>query len=158
SGQDGVLAEIALLEGDYARRLYYNALLDVAHPNAAGVMPVLTGVADRMRSDYDRSQVLQRVVSRVTLDERAAGAYVRVVDAMRSDYERRRSLTALLHASPSAPAVAALAVRSAGAIRSDYDRSQVLRVALGAVQAEPSAELFAGVGRMSSSYEKRQVL
>ena len=59
-GVNGVLDEIDLLGGDYARRLYLVALVDIARFDANGVQPVLSRVGQRMTSDYDRRQVLEQ--------------------------------------------------------------------------------------------------
>jgi len=156
-GIDGVLDEITQLESDYARRLYFTALIDRAHPDAAAIVPVLRRM-DRIRSDYDRGQVLQRIANRVTLDQRAAAEYVQAAAPLKSDYERRRVLSALLAIRPLPAGAATLAIRSSADMRSDYDRAEVLRTALAQDQiAEPEA-LFASVGRMTSGYEQRRVL
>lgn len=157
-GVTGVLEEITLLEGDYARRKYFVALVDTARPDARGVLPILNHMTDRLRSDYERGQILIHVASQVKLDERAAAAYVQAVAPMRSDYERRRTLNALLNVRPLPRGVADLAMRSAADMRSDYERAEVLRTAL---RSEPTAQgdaLFEAASRMSSAYEKRRVL
>jgi hypothetical protein len=64
-GVNGVLEEIELLGGDYARRLYFVSLVDLAHFDSSSVQPVLAGVGQRMTSDYDRRQVLEHVASKV---------------------------------------------------------------------------------------------
>ena len=158
SGVRGVLDEIALLEGDYARRRYFVTLVDVAKPDAAAVTPILAQVGQRFTSDYDRGQVLQHVAARVPLDGAAAAAYVQAVGPTKSDYERRRALSALLAIRPLPRSAVDLAVRSAGDMRSDYDRSEVLRAALQSGSIDRSDGFFAAVGRMTSSYEKRRVL
>jgi hypothetical protein len=156
-GTVGVLDEITMLESDYARRLYFIALIDRAQPDAAAIVPILRRM-DRIRSDYDRGQVLQRVANRVTLDQRAAAEYVQAASPIKSDYERRRVLGALLAARPLPQGAATLALQSAVEMRSDYDRSEILRTALAQDQVTEPEPLFAAVGRMSSSYEQRRVL
>ena len=94
-GVNGVFEEIDRLGGDYARRLYLVALIDVARFDAASVQPLLQRVGDRMKSDYDRRQVLEHVASTVTLDRKAAAAYVQAMATMRSDYDQREALSAL---------------------------------------------------------------
>jgi hypothetical protein len=157
-GVAGVLDEIALLTGDYARHRYYVTLVDVAALDAAAVTPILAQVGQRFTSDYDRGQVLQHIAKRVPLDRRAAAAYVQAVAPTKSDYDRRRTLEALLAARPLPPGAVDLAVRSTADMRSDYDRSEVLRAALQTGPIDRSEGLFAGVERMTSSYEKRRVL
>src|SRR4030095_5605927 len=112
----------------------------------------------RMKSDYDRGQVLLRVASGVKLDQRAAAAYVQAVTPMRSDYERRRTLSALLALRPLPPKAAELAVRATVDMKSDYDRSQVLRDALQGPQADQGDAVFEALGRTKSAYEQRRVL
>src|SRR5207342_1706827 len=69
-GVSGVLEEIDLLGGDYARRLYLVALIDLAAFDSATVQPLLQRVGQTMRSDYDRRQVLEHVASHVQLDQK----------------------------------------------------------------------------------------
>ena len=157
-GVSGVLDEIELLTGDYARRRYFVALVDTANLDSTSVLPVLLRLGSTMNSDYDRGQVLTRIASNVKLDQRAAQAYVTALDRTRSDYERRRALTALLAVRPVVPGVPDIALRSVSAMRSDYDRSEVLRRALTSGTIEQGDLLIAAVDKMSSSYEKRRVL
>jgi len=157
-GVSGVLDEIELLTGDYARRRYFVALVDTARLDATSVLPVLLRISTTMNSDYDRGQILQHIAANVKLDQRAAQAYVQALSRTRSDYERRRALTALLAIRPVVPGVPDIALRSVADMRSDYDRSEVLRTALSSGTIEQADVLLAAVGRMSSSYEKRRVL
>src|SRR5262249_16809455 len=90
-GVNGGMQEIALLESDYARRLYFEALIDTASLDSTSVQPVLTQVGQRMTSDYDRRLVLERVARRVLLDARGSEAYVHAMSTMHSDYDRRLS-------------------------------------------------------------------
>jgi hypothetical protein len=156
-GLSGVLDEIRLLGGDYARMRYFTALVDTARLDATASLPVLRDIEQLMTSDYERSQVLQHIARHVRLDTRAAQAYVRAMASMRSDYERRRALTALVTARPAAAGVGDIALGGVSDIKSDYDRSEVLRAAL-AAGVEQYDDLLAAVGRMTSSYEKRRVL
>ena len=73
-GVNGVMEEIGLLTGDYARRLYSVALIDAAKLDARTVVPILQQVGDRMSSDYDRRLVLERAAARVSFDEPATTA------------------------------------------------------------------------------------
>src|SRR6185295_1434366 len=82
-GVNGVLDEIDLLGGDYARRLYFVALIGLARFDSNGVKPVLARVGQKMTSDYDRRQVLERIASRVALDAGGASAYVQAMATMK---------------------------------------------------------------------------
>jgi len=156
-GLTGVLDEIRLLGGDYARRRYFTALVDTARLDSTSVLPVLQPIAQLMTSDYERSQVLQHIAAHVRLDRAAAQAYVRATAAMQSDYERRRALTALVQARPAVAGAGDIALGGVSEMRSDYERSEVLRAAI-AAGVEQYDGLVSAVGRMTSSYEQRRVL
>jgi hypothetical protein len=159
-GVAGVLEEIDTLEGDYARRLYFQALVKRAPLDAASVLPVLSKVNDRMTSsDYDRREVLATIADRVKLDERAATAYVRAIGPMRSDYDRRQALSALFAMQPLPAGVANLALKSTADMHSDYDRREVMRAALAhGASVDKADALFPAIAQMTSSYDKREVL
>ncbi len=157
-GVSGVLDETELLGGDFARRLYFNALIDQVHFDSTAVQPVLLRIGHQMTSDYERAQVLQHIASRVPLDQRGAQAYVRAMASMKSDYERRRALTALVTRRPVVAGVADAALAGVSDMRSDYERTEVLRAAMSNGTIEQTDALFSAVGRMTSSYEKRRVL
>jgi beta-lactamase regulating signal transducer with metallopeptidase domain len=157
-GVGGVLDEIHLLGGDYARRLYFNALVDQVQLDSTAAQPVLQRLGQQMTSDYERGQVLQHIASRVRLDQRGAQAYIRAMASMKSDYERRQALTALMARRPAVPGVADAALDGVRDMRSDYERSEVLRSALTNGTIAQLDAVFAAVGRMTSSYEQRRVL
>ena len=141
-GVNGVLEEIDLLGGDYARRLYFVALVDRARFDSNGVKPVLARIGERMTSDYDRRQVLQHIASRVTLDESGAAAYIQAMATMKSDYDQRQALEALMQSGASVDGDAI-----AGAVdhmKSSYDKRMVLVEVIGRgslsrrVEAQPA--------------------
>jgi hypothetical protein len=158
-GVDGVLAEIDLLGSDYARRLYLVALVETASFDSNGVQPVLTRVAERMKSDYDRRQVLERVASRVTLDQRGASAYVEAMASMTSDYDQRQAMSALVKSSGSALDGDALGA-AVTHMKSSYDKRMVLADVLrrGALSVDSKKSVLVGVATMQSDYDRAQVL
>lgn len=158
-GVPGVLGEIELLGGDYARRLYLVALVDAAHLDAGSIQPVLTVVGQRMTSDYDRRLVLQHVASHVTLNQRAASAYLQAMTTMRSDYDRRLTLTTLFTGAGQQADAAALLTAIDG-IRSSYDKRQVLSqlIARGSLDADMKQGVLRGAAGIQSDYDRCQVL
>src|SRR5262249_34349367 len=143
---------------DYARRSYYVALIDTARPDANAVGPIIAQLNEKMKSDYERGQVLQKIAAQVKLDQRAATAYVNAVSPMKSDYERRRALAAVLGLRPLPTGVAELAMRSAADMKSDYEKSELLRTALQTKTVERGDALLEAMRQMQSAYEKRRVL
>jgi hypothetical protein len=159
-GVAGVMEEIGLLTGDYARRLYFVALVDTAKLDARSVVPILQQVGDRMRSDYDRRQVLEHVATRVPLEEPATSAYLAAVARMKSSYDKRQVLTQLVeHRELRADAKRSFLGAIPG-INSDYDRRQVLTAYLSryGVEAGLREPFGAAVRSIKSDYDRRQVL
>jgi hypothetical protein len=158
-GVNGVFEEIDLLGGDYARRLYFVALIDVAHLDAATVQPLLQRVGQLIKSDYDRRQVLEHVASRVALDQKAASVYVQAMATMKSDYDQRQALSALAKRN-GAGADGDTLLPALAHIKSSYDKRMVLADMLerGALSADAKKTVLAAVPGMQSDYDRRQVL
>ena len=158
-GVNGVLEEIDRLGGDYARRLYFVALVDVAHLDAATVQPLLQRAGQQITSDYDRRQVLEHVASRVTLDRKAAAVYVQAMATMTSDYEQRQALSAITRRNGAAADGDTL-LPALSHIKSSYDKRMVLEGMLerGTLSVEAKKTVLAAVSGMQSDYDRRQVL
>jgi hypothetical protein len=158
-GVRGVLDEIELVGGDYARRLYLVALVDAAPLDSLSVQPVLAVVGQRMTSDYDRRQVLEHVAKHVTLNKPASAAYLQAMSTMRSDYDRRQVLTTLFAGSAQLADGAALLAAIEG-IRSSYDRREVLAELIGRGSLDPDMKqaILRAAGGIRSDYDRGQVL
>jgi bla regulator protein blaR1 len=158
-GVAGVLAEIDLLGGDYARRLYLAALLDLATFDSTTVQPVLQRVGQAMKSDYDRRQVLEHVASRVTLDQKGVAAYVQAMATMKSDYDQREALSALTRRSATAADGETL-LPALAHIRSSYDKRVALEqiLARGPMSTEGKRTILTAAAGIQSDYDRRQVL
>ena len=158
-GVSGVLKEIDLLRGDYARRLYFTALIDLARFDSAGVQPILRRVGQTFTSDYDRRQVLEHVASRVALDQPGAAAYVQAMATMKSDYDQREALSALTRHGGAAIGGEAMLPALAN-MKSSYDKRVVLADMLdrGGLGVEAQRAVLAGVPGLQSDYDRRQVL
>lgn len=157
-GVKGVLDEIDLVGSDYGRRAYLVSLLDVAQFDASNVAPVLQRVAQKMTSDYDRRQVLEKVAARVKLDERGAATYVQAMASMRSDYDQREALTALMKSG--APIDGDAAFQAVSHMRSSYDKRMSLTEIIhrGNLAADTRRALLKSVAEMQSDYDRREVL
>jgi hypothetical protein len=160
SGVSGVLAEIGQLEGDVARRAYYNALLGGDPLSTAEFTRVMEDVGRRMRSDVETRLVLTHVARHHRLAEGATReAFFRAVSGMGSDVERRLVLTAViddqLAQGPSRDAF----FRAVGAMDSDVERRLVLsQVMRGDAPEATVVSAIQSAGQMSSDVEKRLVL
>jgi len=158
-GINGVFEEIDLLGGDYARRLYLVALVDIAGFNATSVQPLLQRAGALMKSDYDRRLVLEHVAARVPLDRAAAASYVKAMASMKSDYDQRQALSALTEHHRDV-ADGDILLPALAHMKSSYDKRMVLEQALkpGQLSAASRRAVLDAVPGMQSDYDRRQVL
>lgn len=159
-GQDALIQEIALVSGDYAKRVYYQALIADGPLDAATVARVVTQAGNEIASDYDLAEVLVLVATRYPLNEPARTAFVTAADHIQSDYDRRRVLAVVLAGKALPDNLAAAVLSSAGSIQSDYDLAQVLIVLIQKHPITPamSSPFFRAVDGIESDYDRRRVL
>ena len=159
-GQDALIQEIALVSGDYAKRVYYQALIADGPLDAATVARVVTQAGNEISSDYDLAEVLVLVASRYPLNEPARTAFVGAADHIQSDYDRRRVLKVVLAGKDLPDDLAAAILTAAGGIQSDYDLAEVLVQLTSKHPITPamSTAFFRAVDGIESNYDRRRVL
>src|SRR6266550_18241 len=139
-GVSGVLDEIKLISGDYAKRRYFDALIKNGHLDASQLQNVAAGV--------------------LTGKETAAPAFFEATGTIKSDYERKRVLTALLkQGNPSSDLLVQIAT-SAASMSSDYEKANVLKEVAAAYLDDPALTkvFFQTVQTIESDYEHHGVL
>ncbi len=159
-GVAGVLAEINLISGDYAKRHYYEALIKNATLDAAALRDVLRQVARDISSDYEQAQLLIAVAPMVTGKDAAIQPFFDAVATINSDYERSRVLKTIMNQDTNSSAVLVLVASSTKTISSDYERLGVLSAL---VKTKNQSEevlrlLLDSAAAMSSDYEKATLL
>ncbi|HKE57181.1 MAG TPA: hypothetical protein VKB46_10780 [Pyrinomonadaceae bacterium] len=159
-GVSGVLAEIALINGDYAKRNYFEALVRNGNLNAAALQSVLAEAARQISSDYEQAQLLIAVAPILTGKEGALPSYFEATATIKSDYERARVLTTLLRTSAPGRELLIRVASSATSITSDYEKAGVLKQVAALYLDDPSlrAVFFQAVGSIQSDYEHHRVL
>lgn len=159
-GLSGVLEEISLVHGDYAKRKYFEALLKNRNLNASALQSVLREAARQISSDYDQSQLLIGASEALTGKDEALPAFFEATATIKSDYDRRRILSAMLKRSASNRELLLLIIRSAASISSDHDKALVLKEAamFNLEDAALAGAFFQTVKTISSDYEHRGVL
>jgi hypothetical protein len=157
-GADGVLDEVDRLLSDYARRLYLVALIDIAHPDSAGMLPILQRAGSRMTSDYDKRRVLEHVASKTALDKRGSFAYVQTMATMKSDYDQRLALNALTASGAGLDGDAAF--QAIAHMKSNYDKRLVLAeiIGRGDISTATRKGVIDAARSMQSDYDRRMVL
>jgi hypothetical protein len=158
-GPDAVLNETYLMESDYAKRQYFNALLANARLSDANKDRILGQAADSMTSDYERAELLKAVAAQGPMSDQLARSVIRVAQRMSSDYEKRRALSAGLEAVTSAESRTAF-FTAASTMSSSYELAELLIAAQrrSFVDSVSSDAYFKAVAKLSSDYERRRTL
>ncbi len=159
-GVEGMFQEIAELEGDYARRIYYQALVADGKADPAVVSRVVTQAGNELSSSYDLAELLVLVGRLYPLTEPMRSAFVAASNHLSSDYDRHRVLAVVLASRTLPDDLASAILTSAGGISSDYDLAEVLVVL---IQKHPitdgmRAAFFKAVNGISSDYDRHRVL
>jgi hypothetical protein len=159
-GVNGVLEEIALISGDYAKGIYFKALIKNGNLNSAGLQNVLREAARQITSDYEQAQLLIGVAPMVTANEAALPAFFEATATIKSDYERKRVLTALLKDNAPTRQMLVSVVKSAADMSSAYEKSNVLKSVAATYldDAELRKTFFQTVDTIGSDYERHGVL
>jgi hypothetical protein len=159
-GVDGVFDEIALVDGSYAKRIYFQSLLNTTSLNTTQVQRVLHEAATQITSDYEQAQLLIAVAGILTGKETAIPAFFEATATIKSDYEHKRVLTALVKNNAPSHQVLVQTARSAARMSSDYEKATVLKTVAEVylVDRELSKVFFETVETIGSDYEHRGVL
>ena len=159
-GVAGVLAEIDQIQGDYAKRIYYEQLLKQANLDAAALRDVLKQMARNISSDYEQAQLLKAVAPMMTGKEIALQPYFDAVATIKSDYERSNVLKAIMKQDAPSSALLVLVAGATKTITSDYERHGVLS-ALAKTKNQSDEVLrllLESAAAMTSDYEKASLL
>jgi hypothetical protein len=158
-GTRAVIDEIAHIEGDYARRLYFDEFLKVDHVRDTELRDALDNASRTIASDYERSQLLQHVAPTFLAKNDLLPVYFEALNRIGSDYERHRVLSgALKLTNLSREALDAMA-NSAARIGSDYEKASFLIEAMSRYQSDVRlTESFrAAMRTIGSDYERGRV-
>ncbi len=159
-GVAGVLAEIAQITGDYAKRIYFVQLIKQGNLDATALRDVLRQSARDISSDYEQAQLLTAIAPMLTGKDVAIQPFFDAVATIKSDYERSRVLKTLMNQGTPSSALLVLVASSTKSISSDYERRGVLTAL---VKTRNQSEevlrlLLDSATEMSSDYEKATLL
>jgi len=159
-GVGGVLDEITLISGDYAKRIYFQALIRNGNLNATALQNVLRAAAQQISGDYEQAQLLIGVAEVLVGKEAVMPAFFEATATINSDYEHKRVLTALLKNNTPSREVLVQIAKSAASISSDYEKASVLKsvAAVYLDNQELRTVFFETVATIRSDYEHRGVL
>lgn len=159
-GVDAVLAEIDLLEGDYARRLYFTRLASSAQLSSAQLVRVIDSAASKIQSDYEMAELLIAASKQKAFDDPAQLSLARAASRIKSDYEKRRAFTALLSKNGLSPATFGEILAGTKGMDSDYELAELLITMNKSVGKDRglALALLDAAGHLDSDYEHGRVL
>ena len=159
-GIQGLLDEFGQLQGDYTRRIYYQAAVESGKLDVAGYERLVGLAAETISSDYELAELLIAVSHAQPLTERMQAGFAAAAKSLSSDYERHRVLSAALARPGLTPVVQASMLEAAADINSDYELATLL---IELNEARPIDEkvrpaYFKAANSLESDYEHRRVL
>jgi hypothetical protein len=159
-GLNGVLEEISLVRGDYAKRMYFESLIKNNQLNTSAMQSVFAQAARQISSDYEQAELLIHAVALITDKSEALPSYFEAVATIKSDYEHRRVLSTLLKKGATRNDLLLSVVRSAASISSDYEKATLLKeaAAFGLQDSALVSAFFQATNAIRSDYEHRGVL
>lgn len=159
-GIQGLVDEFGQLQGDYTRRIYYQAAIESGKLDVAGYERLVTLAAQTISSDYELAELLIAVSKAQPLTERMQAGFAAAAKSISSDYERHRVLKAALSRPGLTPAVQASMLDAASDINSDYELATLL-IELNdarAIDERVRPAYFKAANSLESDYEHRRVL
>jgi hypothetical protein len=159
-GAKAVLAEMARLKTDYARRVYSSALVESGNLNGEQLARLLSQTAKSIASDYEKATLLIHVLKNNLADAGVRAAFFETANTLSSDYERGRVLALLLKRSDVSAETLLLALKATRGMSSDFEKANVLIRAAGTNAANESVRtaIIEAAHALSSDYERGRVL
>jgi hypothetical protein len=158
-GTRALVDEIAHIEGDYARRIYFDEFLKVEKLSDDDLRLAITNASRSITSDYERAQLLLHTSDVFLAKNALVPAYFEALSRIGSDYEHRRVLSAANKRTDlSRDALLAMA-QSAASIGSDYEKATFLIEAASRYQSDEllRAAFLSAMRSIGSDYERGRV-
>jgi beta-lactamase regulating signal transducer with metallopeptidase domain len=159
-GPDGVLGEISLIEGSWAKRIYFTELLKAGKLDPQAVERVLAQAGRQIDSDFELASLLIGSADQLLVNDATRKAYFDAAQSIRSDFEMRRVYSSSLKQEPLTAAVLASLLEASHGIDSDFEAASLL-IEIAKLQPldDRTRPLFFKVlGTIASDFEHRRVL
>ena len=159
-GVDGVLAEIQLIEGSWARRVYYGELLKTATLEPRTTALVIQRAGKDLDSDFELASLLTGFGDKLLVDDVTRRAYFEAARSIDSDFEMRRVYSSALKRGPVSPDILAGLLDASTGIESDFELASLLVDVAKLQPLDPRARpgFFKSAATIESDFEHRRVL
>jgi len=125
-GVEGVLAEIRQITGEYAKRVYFQALLKNENVESSDVPKILQALSTQISSDHEKANILKSSAELFLYDATLSNAFFHAIRTVGSDHERRRTLSSLLSAKNLREEIWLQMLETAASISSDHEKATFL--------------------------------
>lgn len=159
-GPSGVLAEISLIEGSWAKRRYFSELLKAATLDSSTTRQVLAQAGRELDSDFELATFLIENADKLLFDDATRQAYFEASRSIESDFEMHRVFSAALKRGPVPPSVLVSMLNTSHNIDSDFEEASLLVdvAKLQALDNATRAAFFGALDTVQSDYEHHRVL
>lgn len=159
-GPAGVLAEISLVEGSWAKRKYFTELLKTGSLDSAAMRQVLVQAGREIDSDFELASLLSENADKLLLDDASGQAYFEAARSIDSDFEMRRVFSAVVKQRTLSPALLASLLATSRNIESDFEAASLL---IDVAKLQPldnttRPAFFSALDTVQSDFEHRRVL
>jgi beta-lactamase regulating signal transducer with metallopeptidase domain len=158
-GPSGVLAEISLIEGSWAKRVYFSELLKTSI-DAATTRQALVQAGREIDSDFELATLLIQASDRLLVDDATRQAYFDAARTIQSDFEMHRVYSAALKRGPVSPPLLASLLTASRDIDSDFEEATLLIevTKLQPLDNTTRGPFFDALATVASDFEHRRVL
>ena len=159
-GVDGVLAEIDLINGSWAKRVYFSELLKSSNLEPRAIEQILARAGRQIDSDFELASLLTASAGRLLVSDATRRAYFEAARSIQSDFEMRRAYSAALNRGAVSSELLASLLEAAVSVDSDFElASLLLQVAkLQPLDDRSRAPFFKALAGVGSDFEHRRVL
>jgi beta-lactamase regulating signal transducer with metallopeptidase domain/uncharacterized protein YjbI with pentapeptide repeats len=159
-GVDGVLAEIDLITGSWAKRVYFSELLKSSNLEPRAIEQILARAGRQIDSDFELASLLTASADRLLVSDATRRAYFDAARSIQSDFEMRRAYAAALNRGAVSSELLAGLLEAAVSVESDFElASLLLQVAkLQPLDDKSRAPFFKALSGVGSDFEHRRAL
>ena len=122
-GVNTVLEEIAVINGDYAKRIYFQALLKNESLSRNDLQKVLASLKTQIISDHEKANLLKQTAELFLNESTVSAGFFQAVSSITSDYERRLTLSDVVKRRSLSTQVLEQVLETAITISSDYEKA-----------------------------------
>jgi hypothetical protein len=159
-GLKGVIEEIALLQNDFVKQLYFSSLLKNGKLDSEQIAEVVGRIPGEIQSDFEKTRTLTSIPMTQLANQNVGLSYTRVASTIASDFEKARALAALIEQQSLNPDTMTRALAVGREIQSDFEKSRFL---IAVLEKKPKRDVVttnfvAVLETIHSDFEQRRVM